>query len=282
MIKAVQQIMLSKAIKSEQDALRTLESIKFSGYDGIELNGFMIRDTGLFVRALTAAAGMPVGKGSRYDWAALTQEADLAVVSLHEDLGTIKKNPEAVVDSARRLGTDRVVITGMYRFDYSDAAALVQLCEELNEYGERFQEAGISLLYHNHNVELCRIAGSEERAYDFILTNTDPHAVNFEFDSYWFTEAGANAAKWMEKLGRRMRLWHINDRGTRRKGVSITPILKSDSMELDHGNMDLDSLTALAKAAGVEAVVLESHRNHVGGDPVKSIQLSAAYLNRNF
>ncbi len=281
-IKAVQQMMLGKVLKSEREALAVLETIKFSGYDGIELNGYMIRPTGLFVRALTAAAGMPAGKGGRYNWPALTREADLAVVSLHQDLGTIQKDPDGVLRQAGDLGTDKVVVTGMYRFDYTDEAALRGLCRDLNRYGELFRAAGVGLLYHNHNVELCRVAGGEQRAYEFILENTDPAAVNFEFDSYWFTEGGANAAGWMERLGSRMWLWHINDRGTRQKGTAITPILKSDSMELGHGNMDLDSLTAIAKRSGVRAVVLESHRNHINGDPVKSLQLSAAYLNRNF
>lgn len=32
-----------------------------------------------------------------------------------------------------------------------------------------------------------------KRAYDILLEETDPAFVNFEFDSYWFTEGGANA-----------------------------------------------------------------------------------------
>ena len=281
-LKAVQQIMLGKVTKTESEALKTLEMIKLAGYDGIELNGFMCRPTSLFVRALTSAAGMPAGRGGNYDWAALTRDAGLSVVSLHEDLGTIKKNPEAVISHAKSLGTDKLVITGMYGFDYTSETALASLAADLNDCGERLQAGGISLLYHNHNVELCRISGSGERAYDFILRNTDPAAVSFEFDSYWFTEGGASAVKWMDKLGSRMRLWHINDRGTRQQGAAITPILKSDSMELGYGSMELDSLTEAAKKNGIDAVILETHRNWVNNDPIKSLQLSAAYLNRNF
>ena len=87
---------------------------------------------------------------------------------------------------------------------------------------------------------------AEKRAYDILLEETDPAFVNFEFDSYWFTEGGANALAWMQRLGPRMKLWHINDRGTRITGSAITPILKTDSMELGTGNMDLDSLMAQA------------------------------------
>ena len=77
-----------------------------------------------------------------------------------------------------------------------------------------------------------------------------------------------------------MKLWHINDRGSRVSGPSMTPILKTDSVELGAGNLLLDALMEQAKAAGVEAVILESHRNWVDKDPLKSAQVSAAYLNR--
>ena len=79
-----------------------------------------------------------------------------------------------------------------------------------------------------------------------------------------------------------MKLWHINDRGTRITGSAITPILKTDSMELGTGNMDLDSLMTQALATGVDAVILESHRNWVDNSPVKSFQLSAKYLTQKF
>ena len=83
-------------------------------------------------------------------------------------------------------------------------------------------------------------------------------------------------------LGPRMKLWHINDRGTRITGSAITPILKTDSMELGTGNMDLDSLMAQALAVEVDAVILESHRNWVDNSPIKSFQLSAKYLAQKF
>ena len=86
----------------------------------------------------------------------------------------------------------------------------------------------------------------------------------------------------MQRLGSRMKLWHINDRGTRLSGSAITPILKTDSMELGTGNMDLDSLMAQAIAMDVDAVILESHRNWVDNSPVKSFQLSAKYLAQKF
>ena len=79
------------------------------------------------------------------------------------------------------------------------------------------------------------------------MEETDPAYVNFEFDSYWPTEAGVDALQLMRQLGDRLRLYHINDRGSRVTGASMTPILKSDSMELGYGNMNLEALVEQAK-----------------------------------
>ena len=79
-----------------------------------------------------------------------------------------------------------------------------------------------------------------------------------------------------------MKLWHINDRGTRLTGPAMTPILNSDSMELGTGNLPLEALAQQAKANGIEAVILESHRNWLDKSPVKSLELSAKWLNEHF
>lgn len=277
MEKAVQQIMLGSVTGKKKTALATLNAIKQAGYDGIELNGFMIRPTSFLIRMLTKMAGMPTGNGGKLDWLTLVKDAGLKVVSVHEDLGSIECNPSAVIEEAKSFGTDKVVITGMYRFDYTDRANVEKLAQRLNEAGKKLKEQGICLCYHNHNCEL--VFAGDKRAYDVIIENTDPEYVYFEFDSYWFAEGGADVKAYMQKLGKRIILWHITDRGSRQAGQSITPILKTDCMELGTGNMDLDGLLEIAKKCKVQAVVLESHKNWVDNDPVKSLQVSAKYLN---
>lgn len=279
-IKAVQQIMLGTVTKTEMQAQETLKQIKAAGYDGIELNGFMIRPSSFLVRTMTKAAGMPIGRGGQFDWKKLLEEADICCVSVHEDLGTIQREPETIIAEAKKFGTDKIVITGMYRFDYSDKDAVRKLAEDLNYSGKVLQDAGIQLLYHNHNCEFRKIE-LERTAFDMIIEETNPEYVNFEFDSYWPTEAGITALNLMKKLGERMKLYHINDRGTKISGASITPILKSDSMELGYGNMNLEELIKQALTVKVDAVILESHKNWSEKSPVRSLQLSAEFLKKH-
>lgn len=279
--KAVQQFMLGSVLKNETSVRETLAAVKTAGFDGIELCGFMLHPMGLLIRTLTRAAGMPVGSGGNLDWEKLIKESGLEVVSLHQDLGSVERDAKAVAAEAKKYGTPTIVITGMYRFDYGSEEAVLDLCRRLNAAGKALKTEGIDLLYHNHNCELRKI-NTNQCAYDLLLEQTDPDFVNFEFDSYWFTEGGADAKLWMQKLGSRMKLWHINDRGTRMTGPAMTPILKSDSMELGTGNMDLEGLAAIAKENGIDAVILESHRNWLEKSPVKSLQLSAVWLNEHF
>lgn len=278
MKKAVQQIMLGTVTKNEQQTADTLRRIRAAGYDAIELNGFMIHPTSFMVRMMTKAAGMPVGKGGSLDWHRLVREAGLEVSSLHSDLGSLKRDPAAVAEEAGSFGTSYVVITGMYHFAYGDETAIHDLAQRLNRAGEALAGQGVQLLYHNHNCELQQVRPGV-RAYDILLEETDPRFVNFEFDSYWFAEGGADPLAYMKKLGDRMKLWHATDRGARLTGPAMTPILKTDSVELGTGNMDLCALLAQAKENSVETVVLESHRNWIDKDPVKSLELSAQWLN---
>lgn len=277
----VQQIMLGTVTKNEEQAGNTLKRIRDAGYDGIELNRFMIHPSSLMVRLMTRAAGMPTGSGGSLDWHSLIAQSGLSVISLHADLGSLEREMETVAEEAKRFATDTVVITGMYRFDYSDEAALKDLAVRLNTCGKGLKEQGVKLLYHNHNCELLDVKEGR-KAYDILLEETDPECVNFEFDSYWFTDGGADAKQWMRKLGKRMKLWHITDRGSRKKGTVMTPILKCDSMELGTGNMDLDGLLEIALENGTEGVVLESHRNWIDRDPLKSMELSAKWLKERF
>lgn len=143
MKKGVQQIMLGTVTSTEKKALETLTAVKRAGYDGLELNRFMIHESSLMVRLLTRAAGMPTGKGGWLDWHGLLKETGLEIISLHADLGSLEREGEAIAREAESFGTDKVVITGMYRFDYGSEDAVRDLALRLDRAGEKLKEAGM-------------------------------------------------------------------------------------------------------------------------------------------
>ena len=278
-IQAIQQFQLRTVLGSEKQARETLQAVKESGYEGIELNGFMIKKMPLIVPLLTKLAGMPIGFSGRFDWKKLIAESGLKVVAIHEDLGSILKDPLEIIEEARVYQTDYIIVTGMFRYDYSSQKAVTELANKLNQAGKLLNAGGVQLLYHNHNCEFRKVE-SGKTAYQLLLEETDSQYVNFEFDSYWAIEAGCDAVGLMETLGERMKLYHINDRGNRKKG-KMGSIIKSDGMELGYGNINLKALIEAAKKNGVKAIILETHRNWIDNSPVKSFQLSAEFFKKH-
>ena len=276
----VQQMMLGSLCKSEEKTKELLKEIKNSGYSGLEINRYMIHPTSFMVRTLTKMAGMPSGNAGKYDWPTLLSEEGLEVISLHTDLGSLENDYDGVLSDVHNLNTKYVVITGMYRFDYQNLHEVRKLAQRLNTVGKRLKEDGLSLLYHNHNIELLKV-DETSRAYDILINETDPEYVNFELDTYWFTEGGADVKKIIKTLGKRLKLWHITDRGTRLTKPSMTPIIKSDSVELGTGNMDLMGIYDISKEY-IDAIILETHRNFINGSPLDSLKISGKYLLDNF
>ncbi|WP_439901387.1 sugar phosphate isomerase/epimerase family protein [Microbacterium azadirachtae] len=276
-LRAIQQIQIGSIASSSRSAHEVLAKLKSMGFEGIELNGFMTRPTSPLVRALTRIAGMPIGRAGTVDWASHVRTAGLSVVALHEDLGTIEKDPDGVSMAAASFGTRTVVVTGMYRFDYTDEDALTGLAGRLNSAGRALHSRGLRLLYHNHTVEFRRMT-SGDTVFEVLLARTDPDLLGIELDCYWAATAGANPLELMQQLDARIRLIHITDRGSRRSGPSLTPIDKIDSVELGQGNLDIGGLIHQATAVGVEAIILETHRNWINRSPLRSAELSAGYL----
>ena len=276
-IRGIQQFQIRSVANSEKEARETLKQIRLAGYEGIELCSYLISPLPFSIRMLTKLAGMPIGKSGKLDWCALVADSGLKVISIHEDLGSVMKNPESIAQRGKSYLTDIVVITGMRKYNYSDRDEVLSLANHLNQAGDSLKRLGIKLLYHNHNCELQKIDGVY--AYDLLIDNTDPDLVNFELDSYWLAEAGRDPLAVMHKLGPRMKLYHINDRGFRCGKASIST-LRSDCMELGYGNMSLEPLVQTAKNYGVDAIILETQRNWIHNSPVESLQRSADFMNR--
>ena len=275
---AVQQLMIGSVCKSQEAASSVLKKIEEAGYDSIELNGFMIRPASLVVRALTNAAGMKIGNCGNLDWQKLIADSKLSVVAIHEDLGTIKNNLDMVVREAKMFSCNKIVVTGMYKFDYSNLKKVEQLCEQLNYAGVALAKHGVQLLYHNHNAEFLRYYS--QNMFGKMVNSTNAEYVNFELDVFWAADAGVDPLDVMNALGNRLKLLHITDRGARLGTKIFTPIVKQKCVEAGEGNLNLPAFCKKAEEAGVETVILESHKNWIQGDPIKSLQLSSKFFDK--
>ena len=199
MKKGVQQMMLGSICTSEEKTDEVLKAIKKAGYDGIELNQYMIHPTSLFVRWLTKMEGMPSGNCGKYDWVRLLSNNGLEAVSLHTDLDSLEKKLDYVIKDAEAFKVRYLVITGMYYYPYHEYEKVAELAERLNTAGKTLKDRGYSLLYHNHNIEMVRV-NEKQSAYDILIEKTDPEYVNFEVDAFWLADTGVDPLKIVKNL----------------------------------------------------------------------------------
>ena len=275
----IQQLQLGKLCAKQKNVSRALFDLKEAGFELIELNGFMIRKTPWIARTLLKLSGMDIKRSQKLPWKEMIEQAKIKVISIHEDLDSLEKDFAKVEEELSLYNPKYIVVTGMYRFAYDDEGELGNLIVRLNRVGRRLKEAGVSLLYHNHSAEFQNADGAN-KAFDLLLAGLNPEWVNFEFDSYWAIEAGADPLVWMKKLGPRMKIYHICDRGSKKKGPYLTPILKQDAMELGAGSMNLHAFLKEALNQGVDAIILEQHRNYLADDPLTSAKCSATFLQK--
>lgn len=280
MIYGIQQLQLGSILRNEDSAERALHELSAAGFHHIELDGFMIHKTPMIARALLTLSGMGIKRSQSLDWKSLLNKSSLSPISIHEDLKTLEENFFLVQEDIATYGPKYVVLTGLYRFPYDDEEEIGKLIVRLNRLGRKLKSEGVSFLYHNHSVEFQRLS-PESTVLQMLLEGLNPDWVNFEFDSYWALDAGADPLSWMDKLGSRIKLYHICDRGCRKKGPYMTPILKADAIELGSGSMNIAAYAEKAIALGVDAIILEQHRNYAGKDPILSARVSADWLKKH-
>ena len=273
----IQQLQLGRLLTNEKKTLQYLQTLSKDGFDGIELNGFMIRKNPFIVKMLTQLGGMPIKKSDKFNWLRLIQNSKMEVISIHEDIQTLETKLDMVINEAKEFNTKYIVLTGNYKFDYTNLKNIKDLAFRLNKIGENLRKEGISFLYHNHNVEFVRV-NNQEFAYDVLIKETNPEYVNFEFDSYWASVSGVDVISYMKKLGSRIKLHHICDNGNVKKGESITPIIKMKACELGSGCLNLKEMIKLDYENNVDYVILEQHKNHIDNNPMESARLSLKYL----
>lgn len=145
---------------------------------------------------------------------------------------------------------------------YGDAVARVvsQMSDDdwkltadfLNRRGAVLRSAGLSLGYHNHNVEFFPTGG--KAGLEILLENTDPKLVSFEMDAGWVAAAGVDPARLLERHSGRFRLMHVKDiKASTKRNYAM----RMDPATLGGGVIDWAKLLPLAYGSGVRQFIIE-------------------------
>jgi sugar phosphate isomerase/epimerase len=155
------------------------------------------------------------------------------------------------VDMAPRAGEDRAAVQGRLAAQIT-ADDWKATADFLNAKGKALKAAGLTMGYHNHNVEFFPVGGTT--GLEILLKAADPALVQFEMDAGWVAAAGADPFAILKAHPGRFRQMHVKD-----LKASTKPnfAFRMDPADIGAGTMNWQALLPAAYAAGVRGFFVE-------------------------
>jgi sugar phosphate isomerase/epimerase len=234
-------------LKTEKDFTQSIRKVRKIGYQAVQLSGLGPIPQEMVVKVL----------------------ADEGVVcaSTHEDSQAVLNEPSKIAERVRKyncISTAYAYPSGVKLDDLADVLAFAKC---LNQSGRIMLEHGVTLAYHNHNIEFRRYG--HRTMLEILYDETDPRYLQGEPDTYWIQYGGGDSVEWCERLKGRLPLLHMKDYKT-------TVESKPTFAEIGYGNLNWKKIVAAAEASGCEWYIVEQDR--CDGDPFDSLKMSFEYI----
>jgi sugar phosphate isomerase/epimerase len=250
---AIQFYTLRDHCKTAHDLMATCKKVYDIGYRTIQLSG--------------------IGPIPDSELRKIIAESGLSAPCSHENLDDIRKNPQKVIDRMKLLGVTHTAYAYPAGVDFNDMASVDALCADLDRAGALLREAGLTLSYHNHDIEFYRLANGKI-LLEYIFEKTSPQNLQAEIDTYWVQAGGGCPIFWSGRYKGRAPMIHLKD------CRFLMPERKLTYCEIGSGTLPWHSILPAAKEAGTQYYIVE--QDTCPGDPFDSIKKSYDYLSRNY
>jgi len=238
----------------EQDFAGTLREVAKIGYEGVEFYNY--------------------GGFSAEQLKALLQELGLKAIGTHIQLVDLKDNLEREIDYLKTIGAKYAICPWLPE-DVRDAESWVGHFEALSVAGQKCNEAGIELLYHNHEFEFeTKINGKP--VFEVLFETLPAHIIKPEIDLGWVQYSGIDPIGYIKKYQEKLPLIHLKDYLETKRN----PDLLIDTVELGEGSLPiLDIVSELSKTE-VEWIIVE--QDTCSNPPLQSVAKSFQWLQQHY
>ena len=252
---------------AERDLPGTLLKIKEMGYDGVEFAGFYHYTVEEVKKAL--------------------DDAQIQAISAHVPLKEIEQDMFKTISDYKAIGVKYIAVP------YTDEACrpggpdFAKTIRRIYKFGRLCREAGIQLLYHNHDFEFMKICG--QYGLDFIYDAVDEDTLKTEIDTCWVKYAGEDPANYVRKYAGRCPVVHLKDYVGVKGGKTPYALIgmedtsaKPDEIAFEfrpvgHGCQDIPSIVNAGLESGAEWFIVEQDLS-VGRPALTACQMSIDYL----
>ena len=252
----------------EKDFEGTLKAVKDMGYDYVEFAGFF-------------------GKTSE-EVNEILDRVGLTAISVHEGTQNFNEKGREAIDYLKNIGVKYCAIPWYDKNEMENNWD--EMIADFKNFSKALKDAGIKLLYHNHDFEFKKIDG--EFMIDRLYRELDTEVIDPEFDTCWVHYAGENPCQYIEKYAGRVEVIHLKDFVCKNPGGGpVYALIDKDGNEIKNtredsgfefrpvgsGIQDFPAILAAAEKSGTEIVIVEQD-SFVGIEPLEAVKQSREYL----
>ena len=252
-----------------KDFLGTLCKVKEFGFDGVEFAGLYGYET----------------KQIKH-WC---DSLGLVPISAHVPLADMLADVDKVIADYKAIGCEYIVVPYVTEERRPGGELFYQMVEEIRAIGQKAKEAGLVLLYHNHDFEFKKLENGQY-GLDYLYENVAADLLQTELDQCWVKYSGVEPTEYLAKYAQRSPVVHLKDffqQGEQEGdpyaliGLNENEKKSNTAFEfrpLGHGVQDIPAIIEAAKAAGSKWLVVEQDQPSMGKTPMECVQMSMDYL----
>jgi sugar phosphate isomerase/epimerase len=127
----------------------------------------------------------------------------------HFGIDLLEKEPEQALLIAKTLGVEAIYCPHLVADQRpTDAAGWFAFGKRLAEAGKRYQDAGYTFGWHNHDFEFKALPDGSTPQEQIFAGGPD---LTWEADIAWVIRGGADPFAWIESYGRKITAVHVKD-----------------------------------------------------------------------
>lgn len=256
--------------EAEKNFFTTLKKVREMGYDGVEFAGLYGH--------------------SPEEIKAECEKIGIVPMSAHVPFDELINDTEKTINDYKTIGCKYIAVPYLTEERRPGTDKFGETIEYIKKIGEKCAEAGIKLLYHNHDFEFVKIDG--EYGLDILYKEVSPELLETELDTCWVNVGGENPAEYIEKYSGRTPVVHLKDfvmKGKEKPKKLYDLIGIDDENEaasedefsfkpVGYGVQDFEAIMKASEKSGAEWVVVEQDQPDKGNTSLNAAKMSIDYI----
>jgi sugar phosphate isomerase/epimerase len=174
----------------------------------------------------------------------------LAMPTGHFGLDLLEKEPAKALLIAKTLGISAIYCPFLVPDQRpTDAQGWFAFGQRLQEAGKRYQDAGYTFGWHNHDFEFAKLPDGSSPQEQIFDGGPD---LSWEADIAWVVRGGADAFDWIDRYGSKITAVHVKDIAPAGENAD-----EDGWADLGHGTVPWKELLAALKKTSAKHFVLE-------------------------